>query len=464
MSLSMRLFLLALCVVANANTGSIQVIDDCLTLKSPKDNPVHVSGSLHVGGDPTVPLTEYLMLKESVRQLASRVVPKPTSLASFGGLQSDYALDAVVNSAHTALFTCGITQGFPNSGSSGTFDKAFVAKHNMAGNMTLSVQLELDTSRATGIAMGSGNDEFVYIAGFSGSDLFLGRYNTTNLLPDWRITKKLSSDATTETARVVVVGSIVYVTGMMGEAGARQSFVMAVNAASGTELWLTPFATSSGTVEATSLVFSQDKIFVAGWASAAIQGGPAMVGGNADAFVACFSLQGERQWIQMYGTVSNDIGAALAVDNTSGDLFLTGHTRGDLAGQVGDYDTFVMKISHANKGSVLWTRQFGSVKNDYTSGAVVDTLGFLWVTGTTMTQDSYELNAGNGKTDIFLLKLDPKTGDIIYSDSIGTEEQEWGNSVVADGALGVFVVGSSEGDFGGNINQGSRDVAVIRVE
>lgn len=64
-----------------------------------------------------------------------------------------------------------------------------------------------------------------------------------------------------------------------------------------------------------------------------------------------FDTKGIHEWTKQYGEAGNDFGNAIGVD-TSGNIFTTGSSDGDLNGEVNngtgmlyDYDAFMMTLT-----------------------------------------------------------------------------------------------------------------------
>jgi len=97
---------------------------------------------------------------------------------------------------------------------------------------------------------------------------------------------------------------------------------------------------------------------------------------------------------------SNDYAYGVATDS-SGNVYVTGFTRGALDGNTsaGSNDLFVVKYSYS--GTKQWTKQLGTSGNDNASGVATDSSGNVYVTGYTRGG----LDGTNaGSRDIFVVK------------------------------------------------------------
>jgi beta-propeller repeat-containing protein len=108
------------------------------------------------------------------------------------------------------------------------------------------------------------------------------------------------------------------------------------------------------------------------------------------------------EWIRQLGTASGDGGKGVSVDG-SGNVYVTGYTRGGLDGNtnVGDLDMFLTKYD--TSGTRLWTRQLGTAISDWGEGVSVDGSGNAYVTG--YTEGGLDGNTSAGGADMFLVKI-----------------------------------------------------------
>jgi len=105
-----------------------------------------------------------------------------------------------------------------------------------------------------------------------------------------------------------------------------------------------------------------------------------------------------------WGTSNGDFGYGVAVDS-SGYIYVTGRTQGDLDGNAnaGNDDIFLTKYD--TNGNKIWTKLWGSSNHDYGYGVTVDNTGYIYVTGST--QGVLDGNSNAGYFDIFLLRTNP---------------------------------------------------------
>src|SRR5262245_15258839 len=106
-------------------------------------------------------------------------------------------------------------------------------------------------------------------------------------------------------------------------------------------------------------------------------------------------------WIRQFGTNSLDQPFALTGDSL-GNLYVAGSTSGNLAGATsGGSDAFITSFDSA--GILRWSRQRGTGGLDTYYGAAADSAGGIYLTG--ITEGSFG-GPNAGKYDSFLTKYD----------------------------------------------------------
>lgn len=143
--------------------------------------------------------------------------------------------------------------------------------------------------------------------------------------------------------------------------------------------------------------------------------------GTYDMFVMGYSPTGSLLWAKRAGAKRDDIGCALVAD-TAGNIYVGGQYN-SMSIQFGSTvltkaasvttlsDVFLVKYSAG--GSVLWAKRAGTVLNDWMSSVVLDTLGYVFISGESYSSsgvsawfDTLELYNGGG----FFAKYDPASG------------------------------------------------------
>jgi hypothetical protein len=165
--------------------------------------------------------------------------------------------------------------------------------------------------------------------------------------------------------------------------------------------------------------------------------------GLLDIFLTKLPSSGNRIGSQQFGTPGDDIAYAIAID-TSGNIYITGSTRGSLPGWTssGDKDIFLAKFD--SSGNTIFVKQFGTNQEDVAYGIAIDTSGNIYITG------SSGGNLGTtsaGGLDIFLTKFD-SSGNRIFTQQFGTNQDDIGYGVVVDNSGNIYITGSTKGILG----------------
>jgi hypothetical protein len=216
--------------------------------------------------------------------------------------------------------------------------------------------------------------------------------------------------------------------------------------------WVRQFGTSGSDVNGGVAIDALGNIFVSGQTTGSL--GSANAGLN-DAFIRKYDPAGNVLWTRQLGTSSDDFGAGVATDNL-GNVYLAGSTFGDLGGpNLGSVDAFIAKYDSA--GSIQWTRQLGTVGNDYGSAISADGHGSVFVSG----EVGGDLAGANqGGYDAFVSKYDD-AGDLVWNRQVGSHGEDLSNGVSADGLGNVYIAGETGGDLGAP-NVGVRDIFLTK--
>ncbi|HVS17589.1 MAG TPA: hypothetical protein VMT18_03230, partial [Planctomycetota bacterium] len=166
----------------------------------------------------------------------------------------------------------------------------------------------------------------------------------------------------------------------------------------------------------------------------------------ASALVACTVClplsAAPQQWLDQFGTPGSDSLDAVEPAG-AGAVFLIGWTGGALAGpSVGGSDVFVQKRDV--DGNLLWQRQYGSSGGETNMSAAGDGAGGLFIAGSTSGDFG---GPPAGVTDAFLLHLDG-AGDVLWVSKVATPVMEGPAFVISDGNGGAILGGSMLGESG----------------
>src|SRR5215208_2338478 len=163
--------------------------------------------------------------------------------------------------------------------------------------------------------------------------------------------------------------------------------------------------------------------------------------GNIDAFIRKYNADGDEEWTRQFGTSEGATANGVSADS-SGGVYVVGFTNGELPGQTdeGGADAFIRKYN--SEGDEEWTRQFGTSSHDIANDVFADSSRGVYVVGTT--EGTFPGQTDEGGADAFIRKYNAD-GDEEWTRQFGTSEIDVANDVFADSSRGVYVVGATGG-------------------
>jgi len=163
--------------------------------------------------------------------------------------------------------------------------------------------------------------------------------------------------------------------------------------------------------------------------------------------------------LSQFGTPGEDraADAAMTADHQ---LILVGTATGGLEGQTvfGLSDGFVSRVNPAT-GDRLWTHLLGTTETDEANSVALDAAGNIYVTGTTGGSLPGFTSVGND--DAFLMKFN-SLGQLQWTRQWGTPVGDYGMAVAVDGNGQILVAGYTYGGMDGNVNAGAVDVFLVK--
>ncbi len=144
-----------------------------------------------------------------------------------------------------------------------------------------------------------------------------------------------------------------------------------------------------------------------------------------------YAPAGNLTWQRIWSGSGNgsDVGSGVAVDSL-GNIYVTGTTSSFGVGEN------VLILKFGSSGSLLWERIWGDSGNDYGNGIAVDSSGNILVTG-----NAFSFTDG---ARIFLLKFS-SAGNLLWQ---RMTYSGYGTGVVSDSSGNVYVTGASSGYYG----------------
>jgi hypothetical protein len=379
---------------------------------------------------------------------------------------ADFGLGVAANRLG-AIYIAGYTPDSFGGASAGITD-AFLSKLDTSGDLTWTRQVgTVGDDRGTGVSTdGLGN---AYITGFThgslgppyagGADAFLRKYDAagnavwTQQLgsPQKRYDQSFGVSAD-RLGNVFIAGETVGNLG--GVVPEFQDGFVSKYDASGAIAWTRQIGSSGSSDDASGV--SADglgNVYVTGTTFGDLEGESA---GRSDAYLRKYNSAGAVLWTKQFGTFDDDGGNDVAVDSL-GNVYVTGSTEGDLGGPfAGDSDAFISKFDAS--GTLAWSRQLGSTTSDVGYGVSVDVLGNVYIAGSTRGT----LGAStSGVFDAFVSKFDA-SGVHHWTEQFGTIRSDGARDISTDGFGNIYITGYTEGSLDG-MSSGSRDVFVLKL-
>ncbi len=158
-----------------------------------------------------------------------------------------------------------------------------------------------------------------------------------------------------------------------------------------------------------------------------------------------------------YQLATHDFANGVVTDS-SGNVYVTGGTKGGLDGNTsaGNTDLFVLKYN--SSGTKQWTKQLGSSGRDSANAIAIDSSGNLYVAG--MTFGGLDWNTNSGANDLFVVKYN-SSGTKQWTEQLGTPSSDAANAVATDSSGNVYVAGVTYGVLGDQ-NKGNSDLFVVK--
>jgi uncharacterized delta-60 repeat protein len=205
---------------------------------------------------------------------------------------------------------------------------------------------------------------------------------------------------------------------------------------------------------------SSGNIYVTGYTNGDLDGN--ISSGDDDIFLVKYDSSGTKQWTKQLGTSSGDRGNGVTTDS-SGNVYVTGQTYGGLDGNTSSGSSDIFLVKYNSSGTKQWTKQLGTSPNDLGYDVTTDSSGNIYVTGTTWGGLDGNTISGYG-SDMFLVKYN-SSGTKQWTKQLGTGTSDpnvGGNGVTTDSSDNIYVTGATNGDLDGNISSGESDIFLVK--
>jgi hypothetical protein len=176
--------------------------------------------------------------------------------------------------------------------------------------------------------------------------------------------------------------------------------------------------------------------------------------GSSDIFISKLDPSGNLIWAKRIGGSQNDGGNSVAIDETLGQVIVTGYFRGTVdfdpcggttnVSAFGNADIFVVKLN--SSGCLIWAKRIGGTSNEEGKSVYVDANRDIYITGYFSGTADFDPNApqvnitSNGGTDIFVEKLD-YAGAMYWARRMGGTGNDQGLGIAVDNSGNVHTTG-----------------------
>ena len=281
-----------------------------------------------------------------------------------------------------------------------------------------------------------------YSFGSGGGDLWILKIDPTNGDTIWG---KMYGGAALDWAWEIAIDSEGYyfIVGQTWSYGAGGSdlYVLKINPISGDTLWTQTYGGSYGEAAYGAAVDSSG-FYIAVGATYTFSAG------NRDLWILKINpYSGDTLWSKNYGGIDGDVGYGVTVD-PFGLYVVTGATSSYGSG---DYDLWILKIDPSN-GDTVWGKTYGGSKYEDGHKIAIDSLGFYIIAGNT---ESW----GAGTLDVWVLKIDPSTGDTLITETYGGSDSDDARDILID-SYGYYIISGSTESFA----IGDKDLWVIKLK
>ncbi len=214
--------------------------------------------------------------------------------------------------------------------------------------------------------------------------------------------------------------------------------------------------------EARAIVATSDGGYVIAATTRSSNGDIATNNGAADYWVFKINTTGSLQWSKNFGGQNNDIVNAIQVTNDGG-FILAGTSwsaEEPINGTRGGADAWILKLD-AN-GNEQWSQKYGGDGADYATDIVVKNDGTFLFCGYTNSK-RFAFSSNDGAHDAWVVKLS-STGQLVWSKLFGGEKNDHFFDANLSNDNGYVLAGYSYSENQGSMNQGVRDLWVLKID
>jgi hypothetical protein len=245
-----------------------------------------------------------------------------------------------------------------------------------------------------------------------------------------------------------------------GNHGGRDYWIVKLSS-TGTIQWQKALGGTGDDFETSMQKTADGGCIVAGW-TVSNDGDVTGIHGNEDYWVVKLTSTGAIEWQKTLGGTGDDYAASVQ-QTADGGYIVAGQTNsndGDVTGNHGDYDYWVVKIN--SSGTVEWQKTLGGTSYDVVHSIQQTTNGNYILSGITGSNDG-DVTGNNGYQDCWVVKLS-STGTLLWQKALGGSTSEEAYSIQETNDGGCIIAAytqSNDGDVTGN--HGSEDYWIVKL-
>jgi len=176
--------------------------------------------------------------------------------------------------------------------------------------------------------------------------------------------------------------------------------------------------------------------------------------GGTDTFVALILANGEMLWLRNLGSNLDDSANSIVLDDKY-NIYVAGTTKGQLGNETNSGGSDILLAGYTFGGDHLWTQIDGSNGEDSSKSLAFGLDGIIYVAATTTGKLNEQNNKGLSDAAIIAYNTN---GMNLWTSLIGSDQADFAAGLTATQDGRLVLVGSTNGNLEGNINQGTRDV------
>ncbi len=193
-------------------------------------------------------------------------------------------------------------------------------------------------------------------------------------------------------------------------------------------------------------------MYVTGYTEGALDG--QTNAGGFDLIIAKYDSSGVKQWTRQLGTLENDFGEGITLDNKE-NVYVTGSTKGSFESYTNVYGHDLILTKYNSSGVRQWTKQLDIPGFDvpYKSSIAIDSSDNIYLSGLMIVGDWHHV----------VVKY---SGDGVrqWTQQLHVSDSDEVLDIATDSIGNVYVTGYTEGSLNGQTNAGGQDTFLMQLK